>query len=91
MTNDQIISILQKWQQDGMTKSRGVFVHSFALKPQSQGFMLDLEIHEDGVTGDGPYNYPSSYLYGKSLSELFDKAAALIEQKKNELRKALNE
>lgn len=90
MTNDQIIATLQKWQQDGMTKSRGVFVSRYSLQSQSSGFMLELKLHIDGET-DYEQGQKSTYVFGGTLSETFDKAVALIEQKKNELRKALDE
>lgn len=89
MTNDQIISTLQKWQRDMMTKTRGVFVKYYDLQPQDTGFMLDLELHIDGKTDNEIRT--TLYVYGKTLSELFDKAEARIEEEKIELRKALDE
>lgn len=90
MTNDRIIAALQKWQQDGMTKSRGVFVSYYSLQPQSSGFMLELELHVDGET-DYEQGQKPTYVFGGTLSETFNKAADLIERKKAKLRKAPDE
>lgn len=87
MTNDQIIATLRKWQQDGRKKSRGVFVKYYYLQPQAKGFLLSMDLHVDGMLD----NEESLSVYGDTLSEIFDKAIAFIEQKKDELRKALDE
>jgi len=89
MNAPQIIKTLEQWQLDSMNKTRGVFVYHFNLQPQAKGFMLDLELHEDGVS-DPENGNPNYYVYALSLSELFDKATRLIEDRKAILREALN-
>lgn len=87
MTNDQIIALLQKWQLDGQTKSRGVFVNFYGLHPQAAGFMLTLELHVDGAFE----NEEKVAAFGETLSQTFENAIAIIKLKKDALRKALDE
>ena len=47
MTDKEIVGLLNKWQRDMMTKTRGVWVSGFSLFPQAQGFILDLQIHKE--------------------------------------------
>ena len=89
MKPPQIVKTLEQWQSDMMKKTRGVFVSHFDLQPQAKGFMLELELHEDGVS-DPENGNPKYNVYGLTLSELFDKATRLIEDRKTILREALN-
>lgn len=86
MTNDQIIATLQKWQLDGAYRSIGVFVSKFCLQSQNRGFMLDVTIY-----ASLDESYGQHHVYGETLADLFPQVENLIEQKKAELRKALDE
>lgn len=88
MNDRDIVKTINDWQRQARTTTRGVWVSYFDIQPQASGFVIDLQIHEDGVT-DPEMGSDHSYVYGETLSDVFDKASELIESKRQELLKAL--
>ena len=90
MTDTEIVRLLNKWQKDMMTKTRGVWVSYYNLNPQAQGFSLHLKIHEDGISdsemGDDEFTF-----FGGTMSAVFEKAVTWLSSKKKELIDALTD
>ena len=89
MTPEQIVSTLEKWQKDGMTKTRGVFLNYFCPCPRSEGFLLDAKLHVDGrsTSKEGDVKI---YAYG-TLSECIEQVLKSIGEEKDLLIEALRE